>query len=98
MPGSTITLGPVTPLDQLLDALAQAPNLHGGNCVGRPDDWTLLPWGDPRRTPMARRAVRKCRSCPVLAQCAAWLAALPDAQRPHGTVTAARILPPHRNR
>jgi hypothetical protein len=98
MPGSTITLGPVTPLDQLLDELSNAPSLHGGLCVGRPNDWTLLPWGDPRRNTMARRAIRRCNHCPVLARCSALLNSMPAKQRPEGTIMAGKQIPARTDR
>ena len=84
----------LTPIDELLGDLAAAPSLKGAICVADPEAWMIH--GGPAGDRMARRAVRRCRKCPALAACTAWLDALPTNRRPRGTVTAAQVIPPGR--
>jgi WhiB family transcriptional regulator, redox-sensing transcriptional regulator len=81
-------------LADLLTDLAQGtiPHLNGARCrshaglfdqtiAGEPGDW----FGDDLR--YARKAAQAvCASCPVLAQCDAWVQSLPRRQRPLGIV------------
>jgi len=68
------------------------PDLRDGACM----DWrsSLHPraWvgnGTPEET---EAAISHCRSCPCLADCAAWLASLPARKRPAGVVAGRRLL------
>jgi hypothetical protein len=81
-------------LDELLNQLAQSglPPLPGARCRGReslfdqtidqaPGDY----FGDDLR--YARNAAQAiCASCPVLAQCDAWVQSLPRPKRPRGII------------
>jgi hypothetical protein len=76
----------VPALADLLDALASGPNLHGAACTTHRDlfDACLVRSAGPDSYAAAAAI---CDRCPVLAQCAAWVATLPPRARPFG-VTA----------
>jgi hypothetical protein len=64
----------------ILDAIAAAPDLRG-LCAWQ---WDLF---DQVDDPAAvEQAIGLCRQCPVLAQCAQWVASLPPRRRPVGVV------------
>ena len=75
--------------------LSASTNLRDGACVG---DWaTFDPKGESESPEDAgrrhNRAITICATCPVLAECKAWLAGLPKRQRPSGVI-AGRYIPP----
>jgi Transcription factor WhiB len=65
----------------IIEALAGAPNLERGLCVW---NWHLF---DETDDPAAvDQAIGLCRQCPVLAQCAEYVASLPARKRPVGVI------------
>ena len=72
-------------LDALLAAIHAAPNLTGARCAGRSQLWDEQPRTAKGELNEAR-AIRQCRGCPALRDCAAWLATLPPSARPFGVV------------
>jgi hypothetical protein len=84
-------------LDALLSAIRAAPDLTGARCTGRSqlfDEQPKTPKGERNEA----RAIRCCRHCPALRDCAAWLATLPPGQRPPGVVAGKISAPPKRER
>jgi len=71
-------------LDALVEAIAAAPALDRGLCVGQHDLW------DETDDPAAvDQAIGLCHQCPVLAQCAEWVNSLSPRKRPIGVVAGA---------
>lgn len=71
---------------ELLLALAPIPALGSQRprCLGEHDMYDRAD-----KDPAAReQCLQLCAACPCKAQCAEWLAGLPDKQRPDGTVVA----------
>jgi Transcription factor WhiB len=81
---------PAVPVGELLDDLSHAPSLRGALCRGHPELFDAVNRHDPRIA--AARAI--CASCPVLAECHAWLVSLPAGLRPSGVVAGVYVAPP----
>jgi hypothetical protein len=72
-------------LDDLLEALAGAPNLPGAVCVGEHEIF------DETEDPgIIDLAIRACHHCPALLACRSWYESLPPTKRPPG-VTAGQL-------
>jgi hypothetical protein len=65
----------------ILDAIAAAPALERGLCVGHWDLWDAT--DDPAAVD---HAVRLCLECPVLTSCRQYVDSLPKSKRPPGVV------------
>jgi hypothetical protein len=72
----------------LLHTLTGTPNLPGAACVERRDIFDACTHRGASHH--YRLAIHICASCPVLAQCLAWVTSLPIQDRPFG-VTAGLI-------
>lgn len=75
--------------------MTAVPFMDDAACLGR---WQLYDFTIDGDNPAAdQRALQVCDSCPVLAQCQAWLESLPASRKPVG-VCAGRIHRPRRVR
>jgi hypothetical protein len=84
-------------LDNLLDALAAAPNLSGAACRGRHELFDPRDLSDPDRQDIEAEALALCRGCPALLACRRWYDSLPPGKRPIGVV-AGQINAPKRSK
>jgi hypothetical protein len=81
-----------------LATVLAAPSLPGALCAGQWRLFDLQPWRDPDRPWREQRALELCSTCPVLAACRTYFAALPPSERPFGVIAGAIHRPPTERR
>jgi hypothetical protein len=73
------------------------PTFTGAACVGSPHFIERAREQPARREYRENHALAICRTCPVLAECRAWLDSLPQTHRPPGVVAGIIWRPGHNN-
>ena len=76
-------------INGVLDAIAAAPDLRRGRCVGQWEVWDS--WDD---VGLVEYAIAGCQSCAELQKCRDYVESLPARHRPHGVIAGVCRRPP----
>jgi hypothetical protein len=79
-------------ISDMFATIAQAPNLCGARCKGRPETFELPATNDTDYTRAVRVAVLECECCPCLIRCQQYLDGMHPLLRPDSCVMAGCVL------